>query len=81
MLEIKKATLILGQKIHRKDKTLFDCEVKIALLNSSGKVTKLPNDMVNKMKLFFESQLINLGFHCQFDYSLLKDDKPSRTSD
>ena len=54
--EIKKATLILGQKILRTDKTLFDCEVKIALLNSSGKVTKLPNEIVNKMKLFFEAQ-------------------------
>ena len=55
MLDIKKATLILGQKILRKDKTLFDCEVKIALLNSRGKVTKLPNEIVNKMKLFFGS--------------------------
>ena len=55
MLDIKKATLILGQKILRKDKTLFDCEVKIALLNSRGKVTKLPNEIVNKMKLFFDA--------------------------
>ena len=55
MLDIKKATLILGQKILRKEKTLFDCEVKIALLNSRGKVTKLPNEIVNKMKLFFDS--------------------------
>lgn len=56
MLDIKKATLILGQKILRKDKTLFDCEVKIALLNSRGKVTKLPNEIVNKMKFFFDAQ-------------------------
>ena len=56
MLDIKKATLILGQKILRKDKTLFDCEVKIALLNSRGKVTKIPNEIANKMKDFFESQ-------------------------
>jgi acyl-CoA thioester hydrolase len=56
LLEIKKATLILGQKVLRKDKTLFDCEVKIALLNSGGKVTKLPNELVSKIKLFFESQ-------------------------
>ena len=56
MLDIKKATLILGQKILRKDKTLFVCEVKIALLNSRGKVTKLPNEIANKMKIFFESQ-------------------------
>ena len=55
MLDIKKATLILGQKILRKDKTLFDCEVKIALLNSRGKVTKLPNEIVNKMRLFFDT--------------------------
>ena len=56
MLDIKKATLILGQKILRKDKTLFVCEVKIALLNSRGKVTKLPNEIANKMQIFFESQ-------------------------
>ena len=56
ILDIKKATLILGQKILRKDKTLFDCEVKIALLNSRGKVTKLPNQIANKMKFFFDSQ-------------------------
>ena len=56
MLDIKKATLILGQKILRKDKVLFDCEVKIALLNSRGKVTKLPNEIANKMKIFFDSQ-------------------------
>ena len=55
MLDIKIAKLILGQKILRKDKTLFDCEVKIALLNSRGKVTKLPNEIVNKMKLFFDA--------------------------
>ena len=55
LLDIKKATLILDQKILRKDKTLFDCEVKIALLNSRGKVTKLPNEIVNKMKLFFDA--------------------------
>ena len=55
MLDIKKATLILDQKILRKDKTLFNCEVKIALLNSRGKVTKLPNEIVNKMKLFFDA--------------------------
>jgi len=53
---IKKATLILGQKILRKDKTLFDCEVKIALLNSRGKVTKLPNEIANKIIFFFDSQ-------------------------
>ena len=56
MLDIKKATLILGQKILRKDKVLFDCEVKIALLNSRGKVTKLPNEIANKIKCFFDSQ-------------------------
>ena len=56
VLDIKKATLILGQKILRKDKTLFVCEVKIALLNSRGKVTKLPNEIANKMIFFFESQ-------------------------
>ena len=56
VLVIKKATLILGQKILRKDKTLFVCEVKIALLNSKGKVTKLPNEIANKMKIFFDSQ-------------------------
>ena len=56
VLDIKKATLILGQKILRKDKTLFFCEVKIALLNSRGKVTKLPNEIANKMKNFFDSQ-------------------------
>ena len=56
VLDIKKATLILGQKILRKDKTLFDSEVKIALLNSRGKVTKLPNEIANKMKNFFDSQ-------------------------
>ena len=56
VLDIKKATLILGQKILRKDKTLFVCEVKIALLNSRGKVTKLPNEIANKMKNFFDSQ-------------------------
>ena len=54
LVEIKKATLILGQEIFREDKSLFDCEVKIALLNSSGKVSKLPNEIVDKMKKFFE---------------------------
>ena len=44
------------KKILRKDKTLFVCEVKIALLNSKGKVTKLPNEIANKMKIFFDSQ-------------------------
>ena len=55
MKEIKKATLILKQEVVRKNKTLFDCEVKIALLDSYGKVTKLPSQITTKMQLFFET--------------------------
>ena len=55
ILEIKKATLILKQEVVRKNKTLFDCEVKIALLDSYGKVTKLPNQITTKLQLFFET--------------------------
>ena len=55
-MHIKKATLILGQKIFREDKSLFDCQVKLALLNSRGKVTRIPNEIVDKMKIFVESQ-------------------------
>ncbi len=56
LLEIKKATLILGQKVFRKDKTLFDCEVKIALLDSGGKVIKLPKEIESKIRLCFGSK-------------------------
>ena len=56
IMHIKKATLILGQKIFREDKSLFDCQVKLALLNSRGKVTRIPNEIVDKMKIFVESQ-------------------------
>ena len=55
VLEIKKATLILKQEVVRKNETLFDCEVKIALLDSYGKVTKLPSQITTKMQLFFET--------------------------
>jgi acyl-CoA thioester hydrolase len=52
-IDIKRATIILKQEVLKKNKTIFDCEVKLGLLNPDGKVTRLPSHFINNMKSFF----------------------------
>ncbi len=53
LVELKKASMVLKQEILREDKKIFDCNVRLALLNSSGKPEKFSVDMVLDIKNFF----------------------------
>ena len=45
MIELKRTSMILKQEILKDDKKIFDCNVRLALLNSFGKLEKLTPDM------------------------------------
>ena len=54
LVDLKKASMVLKQDILRKDKKIFICNARLALLNSSGKPEKFPVDMVLDIKKFFK---------------------------
>ena len=53
LLELKRASMVLKQEILREGKKIFDCNARLALLNSSGKPEKFSVDMVLNIKKFF----------------------------
>ena len=54
LIEIKRASMILKQEILIDNKRIFDCDVRLALLNSSGKPEKFPVDFVYNVEKFFK---------------------------
>ena len=54
LVELKKASMVLKQEILKEDKKIFDCNARLALLNSSGKPEKFSVDMVLNIKKFFK---------------------------
>ena len=48
LIEIKRASMMLKQEILKDNKKIFDCDVRLALLNSSGKPEKFSVDFVYK---------------------------------
>ena len=54
LIELKRASIMLKQEILKDNKRIFDCEVKLALLNSSGKPERFSVDFVNDIKKFFK---------------------------
>ena len=54
LIELKRASMILGQEIFRDDQKLFKCNVRLAMLNSVGKPEKLSADLVLNMETFFK---------------------------
>ena len=55
LIELKRASMILKQEILRGDKKLFKGDVRLALLNSTGKPERFSMDLVSNIKSFFKS--------------------------
>ena len=54
LIELKRASRMLKQEILKDSKKIFDCDVRLALLNSSGKPEKFSVDFVYKIEKFFK---------------------------
>ena len=54
LIEIKRASMMLRQEILKFNKRIFDCDVRLALLNSSGKPERFSVDFVHDIKKFFK---------------------------
>ena len=54
LIELKRASMILKQKILKDNKSIFDCNVRLALLNSSGKPEKFSVDLILNIETFFK---------------------------
>ena len=54
LIEIKRVSMLLRQEILRYNKRIFDCDVRLALLNSSGKPERFSVDFVQKIEKFFK---------------------------
>ena len=54
LVELKRASMILKQEILRDDKKIFKGNVRLALLNSSGKPEKFSMDLASNIKNFFK---------------------------
>ena len=53
LIELKRASMMLKQEILKDSKKIFDCDVRLALLNSSGKPERFSVDFVQKIEKFF----------------------------
>ena len=54
LIELKKASMILKQVIFKDSKKIFDSSVRLALVNSSGKIEKLSVELVLNIEKFFK---------------------------
>ena len=54
LIEIKRASMMLRQEILKFNKRIFDCDVRLALLNSSGKPERFSVDFVQNIEKFFK---------------------------
>ena len=54
LIEIKRASMMLKQEILKANKKIFDCDVRLALLNSSGKPEKFSVDFIYNVENFFK---------------------------
>ena len=61
LIELKRASMMLKQEILKDNKRIFDCEVKLALLNSSGKPERFSVDFVHDIKKFFKFSAKKIG--------------------
>ena len=52
LIELKRTSMILKQEILRDNKKLFKCNVRLALLNSTGKPEKFSMDLAINIKKF-----------------------------
>ena len=61
LIEIKRASMILRQEILKDNKRIFDCDVRLALLNSSGKPEKFSVDFVDNIEQCFKCSRKKIG--------------------
>ena len=61
LIEIKRASMILKQEILKDNKRIFDCDVRLALLNSSGKPQKFSVDLILNIEKFFKFSQKKIG--------------------
>ena len=61
LIELKRASMILKQEILKDNKKIFDCNVRLALLNSSGKPETLSDDFIYNIENFFKFSQEQIG--------------------
>ena len=61
LIEIKRASMMLKQEILKDNKRIFDCDVRLALLNSSGKPEKFSVDFIYNVEKFFKFSQKKIG--------------------
>ena len=61
LIELKRASMILKQEIFKDNKKVFDCDVRLALLNSSGKPQKFSVDLILNIEKFFKFSQKKIG--------------------
>ena len=61
LIELKRASMTLKQEILRDNKKIFDCNVRVALLNCSGKPEKFSIEFILNIKKFFNFPEKNIG--------------------
>ena len=61
LIELKRASMTLKQEILRDNKKIFDCNVRVALLNCSGKPEKFSIDLVLNIEKFFKFSQKKIG--------------------
>ena len=61
LVELKRASMILKQEILRDDQKLFKCNVRLAMLNSTGKPEKFSADFLLNIETFFEFTQKKIG--------------------
>ena len=61
IVELKRASMILKQEIIRDDEKLFECNVRLAMLNSTGKPERFSADLVRNIEIFFEPTQKKIG--------------------
>ena len=61
LIELKRASMTLKQEILANNKKIFDCDVRLALLNSSGKPEKFSIDLALNIEKFFKFAQKKIG--------------------
>ena len=61
LIELKRASMMLKQEILKDNKKIFECDVRLALLNSSGKPEKFSVDLISNIERFFKFSQKKIG--------------------
>ena len=61
LIELKRASMVLKQEILNENKKIFDCDVRLALLNPSGRPEKFSVDFILNIEKFFNFSQKKIG--------------------